>query len=55
MIYVLMSCVFMSSSGESCVDVRSYPTMPACQAAAARYPSGGFETYKCEARKAARD
>lgn len=53
MIYVLMSCVFMSSSGESCVDIKSYPTMAACQEAVSRYPSGGFESYKCEARHGA--
>lgn len=51
MIYVLMSCVFMSSSGEVCTDVRSYPTIAACQAEADKHPSTHFESYKCEARK----
>mgnify|MGYP006274464135 CR=1 FL=1 len=51
MIYVLMACAFMSSSGEVCSDVAQYTTMAACQTEAAKHPTGGFETYKCEARK----
>ena len=51
MIYVLMSCVFMSSSGESCNDIQKYPTMETCQAEADKHPNNHFEYYKCEARK----
>lgn len=52
MTYVLMLCVFMSSSGESCDDVGQYKTMEACQAEAAKHSSTGFEKYRCEVRSA---
>ena len=52
MIYVLTYCIFMSSSGESCDDVKSYPTMAACQEALNHHvPHGSMDSYKCEARK----
>lgn len=51
MIYVLMSCVFLSSSGESCTDVAQYTTLAACQEEAVKHPERGFEKYRCEARK----
>ena len=53
MTYVLMLCVFMSSSGESCDDVATYKTLDACiEEANRRKPSEGHnEIYKCEGRQ----
>ena len=51
MLYVLMACAFMSSSGETCTDIKSYPTADLCELERKKHPDDGFETYKCEARK----
>jgi hypothetical protein len=50
MIYVLMFCTFMSSSGEVCEDVKSYSTMDACVVERdKRDPT--HKNFRCEARK----
>ncbi len=53
MTYVLMFCVFMSSSGESCTDIARYPTIDACvdEANNRIKREGPNENYKCEGRK----
>jgi hypothetical protein len=49
MIYVLMFCTFMSSSGEVCEDVKTFDTMQACvQERDHRDPI--HKNFKCEAR-----
>lgn len=51
MIYVLMSCVFMSSSGESCTDIGQYQTKAACVYEMSKFPQTRFEYARCEERK----
>lgn len=51
MIYALMVCVFMSSSGESCTDVKLFPTADLCELDRRQRKPGRGETYKCEERK----
>ena len=53
MIFVLMLCTFMSSSGESCDDVMTYSTLDACIEEANKHKKeeNFNEIYKCEGRK----
>ena len=53
MTYVLMLCVFMSSSGESCDYVATYKTLDACIEEANKHKrdENYNEIYKCEGRR----
>lgn len=53
MIYVLMLCTFMSSSGESCDDIATFTTIDACVTEANRHKAeeNFNELYKCEGRR----
>jgi len=52
MIYVLMLCTFMSSSGEVCEDIRRYSTIGDCVAEADRLKptEEKHKRYICEGR-----
>ena len=53
MTYVLMLCVFMSSSGESCSDVATFSNLDACinEANKMKKTEHPNEIYKCEGRR----
>jgi hypothetical protein len=53
MIYALLLCTFMSSSGEVCDDIKFYQTIDECVAEAnRRIPTEAHnENYKCEGRR----
>lgn len=48
MIWILMLCSVMSSSGEACTNVASFQTQKACENAGKTRPQYHSEYYKCE-------